>query len=216
VTTQSKPRYPAVLFRHRHRYGARYCGHCGRRLTPRVKTGGRKPSLEPAPAFAKRKYCGYSCRSLAQVAVRASLKELPESSELSTLTDPTHSGPPAPENVAEKMGLEPDMVAEKPSMATSPPKDPRIGQVVRPVKLPPREPFKPPPVPPPSLQSKLPDPRPSATPFTVTEGEVLERADYGTCPTKGCGERLNAFGKCRNCEQRKHWLKGQRAKVGAA
>jgi hypothetical protein len=33
---------------------------------------------------------------------------------------------------------------------------------------------------------------------------------------KGCGERLNAFGKCRNCEQRAQWLKGQRAKVGAA
>jgi hypothetical protein len=181
-----------------------------------VKMGGRKPSLEPAPAFAKRKYCDYSCRSLAQVAARVALKECSGPSEPPVLTDPTYGGPPVPEEIAEEVEPEPSVVAEKSSMATSSAKDSRIGQVVRPVKLPPREPFKPPPVPPPSLQPKLPDPRPAATPFTVLEGEVVERGDFGICPNEGCGKRLNAFGRCGPCEQRKGWLKGQRAKVGAA
>lgn len=67
---------------------------------------------------------------------------------------------------------------------------------------------RPPPVP---AEAALPapepfDPRP-LVPFTVTEGETLERGDWGKCHK--CGGRLNPFGVCGPCKQREVWLSGQ-------
>jgi hypothetical protein len=157
--------------------------------------------------------CCFSCaiaRNKRLTRERTARKGQPTNERLESpvLTDPTYGGPPAPEEVAEELEPEPDMAA-------LPPKDPRLNRPVRPVKMPSTQPIERPPVPPPSLQARLPDPRPVATPFTVSEGEAIERGDFGTCPNEGCGKRLNAFGRCGACEQRKHWLKGQRAKVGA-
>lgn len=59
---------------------------------------------------------------------------------------------------------------------------------------------------------KLPDPRPPE-PYSVGEGEVIERGDWGNC--ERCGNRLNPFGVCASCKQRDGWLGGQKAKISA-